>query len=49
MSVKELKKNEMLEFLIMANKKCRNCGKERIEICEHNLPPFIKKHFDELV
>ena len=38
----------MLEFLIMANNKCRNCANERIEVCEHNLPELIKKQFDEV-
>lgn len=32
----------MLEFLMIANNKCRNCGNERIEVCEHNLSPSIE-------
>lgn len=31
----------------MANNKCRKCRNERIEVCEHNLPPFVKSKFDE--
>ena len=38
----------MLEFLMMANNKCRNCGKKRIEVCAHNLPELIKNQFEEI-
>ena len=38
----------MLEFLMMANNKCRNCGNQRIEVCERNLLELIKKQFDEI-
>ncbi len=38
----------MLEFLMMANNKCRNCGNDRIEVCECCLPCDMKKLLSEV-
>ncbi len=47
MRFKELKENEILDIFMIVNNNCRNCGNERIEVCECCLPPKMKKGMEE--
>ena len=47
MSFKNLKENEILDFFMITKNKCRNCGSERIELNENELPQKMKNDLFE--
>ncbi|MCE4563463.1 hypothetical protein INQ51_04000 [Maribellus sp. CM-23] len=48
MYISEKDKNEILAFLMATNNNCKNCGFERIEVDEKDLPLNIKQQFSDL-
>ena len=48
MYISKKERNEILAFLMATNNNCKNCGFERIEVDENDLPPTIKQQFKKL-